>query len=57
MATSASASLPKSIAVLGAGHVGAPHAIMLAKKCPDMLARGIFKSAVMKIAIKAGLIN
>ena len=29
-------SAPKEIAVIGAGHVGAPHAIMIAKKCPDV---------------------
>jgi UDPglucose 6-dehydrogenase len=49
MATSASASLPKSIAVLGAGHVGAPHAIMLAKKCPDIRVT-ILDNDVRKIA-------
>ncbi len=32
----AASTLPKSIAVLGAGHVGAPHAVMIAKKCADI---------------------
>ncbi len=31
-----SASPPSRVCVIGAGHVGAPHAIMLAKKCPDV---------------------
>ena len=26
----------KSVTVIGAGHVGAPHAITLAKKCPNV---------------------
>ena len=26
----------KSVCVIGAGHVGAPHAIMMAKKCPSV---------------------
>ena len=43
------ATLPKSIAVLGAGHVGAPHAILLAKKCPDIRVT-ILDNDVRKIA-------
>ena len=27
---------PKTITVIGAGHVGVPHAITIAKKCPDV---------------------
>ena len=26
----------KSVCIIGAGHVGAPHAIMMAKKCPSV---------------------
>ena len=29
--------IPKRITVIGAGHVGVPHAIMVAKKCPDVV--------------------
>ena len=32
----ASVGSTKSVCVIGAGHVGAPHAIMMAKKCPSV---------------------
>jgi UDPglucose 6-dehydrogenase len=42
-------SLPSSIAVIGAGHVGVPHAVMLAKKCPEVRVT-IFDDDLHKIA-------